>query len=223
MAAGRVRIGGFSVTTPHNLPEHRRRRKRRVQRLRTDPLLEIDVPKLYARIARLPRVLKRADKMAERLARKALLVGLQDTKQCHPGSLTEGRAIRDPESSGQFLDPGSRPGAGASAGMTSSAALSATHRAAPKRRTAGGHTKKGEGPISSLNRLYFKPLAHWLPPEPLYYSTEDQQERDDFNMLHLKACEVLDGIGLRQLPDKASKLPRLKVFEPPPPPRISLI
>tara|TARA_B100000678_G_scaffold268142_1_gene254211 strand:- start:579 stop:1703 length:1125 start_codon:yes stop_codon:yes gene_type:complete len=189
MAAGRVRIGGFSVTTPHNLPEAwRRPKKRRVQRLRPDPLEEIDVPKLFARIARLPRVLKRADKMAERLARKAL-----NQSPRHIGE----RGFR---------------GEGKRTGLNTSS----THIPNPS-------PSEGEEPTSPHNPLYFKPLEHWLPPEPLYYSTEDKQERDDFNMLHLKACEVMDQIGLRHAPGEAAHRPCFQVFEPPPPPRITII
>ncbi len=69
------RIGGFSVTTP-DFSNSRKASERRGLSFTPDPLSVVPINDLIARMARLPRVLKRADLMAERLVWKAL--------NCHP-------------------------------------------------------------------------------------------------------------------------------------------
>ena len=69
------RVGGFSVTTP-DISYNRKGSERRGLSFTPDPLSVVPITDLMARMARLPRVLKRADLMAERLVWKAL--------NCHP-------------------------------------------------------------------------------------------------------------------------------------------
>lgn len=155
-ALGRVSLPSFSITTPNGLSRASKSSRRRPA-LRPDPLALIDVPELYARLARLPRILARADDMAERLARKAL-------------------ALPEPAST--------------------------------------------EPDAPALSPLYFQPLSEWLPPEALYYSTEDETEQADINALHYRAYAVLERLGLRGAEKAAPALPGFRAFKPPDPPVI---
>ena len=64
-------IPGFSVTTP-DIKSKRRKSRRRHYKFLPDPLRPVDISHLMARIARLPLILKRADKMALSLAIRAV-------------------------------------------------------------------------------------------------------------------------------------------------------
>ena len=73
--SGRPRISGFQVTTPVIKGKGRRKSRRQSRyRMLPDPLRPVDAGYLLARMARLPRVLARADKMAARLAARAMRV-----------------------------------------------------------------------------------------------------------------------------------------------------
>ncbi|MAI89669.1 MAG: hypothetical protein CMK05_04225 [Ponticaulis sp.] len=157
LTSGRIRIGGFRVTTPE-FSNRKSTRRKRVFRLAPDPLSEVDAGYILARLNRLPRILKRADVIAERLVWKAL--------NCHPGM---------------------------------SADISET----------------------KPHPLYFRPLQTWLPPEVIWNSGAEEDERADLNNLHLEARCALEEIGLGiPPPGHADTLPELAAFKPPPPPQI---
>ena len=64
-------IPGFSVTTPL-ISTARRKSRHRHYRFLPDPLRPVDIAHLMARLARLPLILQRADKMALSLANRAM-------------------------------------------------------------------------------------------------------------------------------------------------------
>ncbi len=72
--SGEVRLNSFSIATPQIISARRSAtlRRPRPYRLLDDPLRAVDARHVLARIARLPRLLKRADKLAERIAARAL-------------------------------------------------------------------------------------------------------------------------------------------------------
>lgn len=73
LLSGKVQISAFSVTTPlFETRNKRRRRRHKARKFRPDAIAPVDARALLARLARLPRLLKRADQMAERIAHKAL-------------------------------------------------------------------------------------------------------------------------------------------------------
>ncbi|MAK62197.1 MAG: hypothetical protein CMK09_14605 [Ponticaulis sp.] len=212
MEAGKIRLSGLSITMPHNLPKPRRY-KRQVKKLRPDPLREIDVPKLFARIARLSRTLKRADKMAERLALKALQATAQAQVDGAAGDELN-RASRHKLTCVAANSDGCAMRSRAGKQVTSSPERDPSRT--PGVRPGGS----GRSKQTDHNPLYLRPLTAWLPPEDLYYSTENDEERRDLNMLHFRAHEQLGLIGFRDPPDKALGIPRFRVFEPPDPPQI---
>ncbi|WP_022695710.1 hypothetical protein [Ponticaulis koreensis] len=165
------RIGGFSVTTP-DFSNSRKASERRGLSFRPDPLSVVPIADLMARMARLPRVLKRADLLAERLVWKAL--------NCHP------EAPRT---------------------MTSDRAGAAS----PIQRIGLAGEQK-----SKRQPLFYKPFENWLPPEELWASSEDEEERGDLNYLHHLAREGLNTTGYGIPPPGANDaLPRLTHFQPP--------
>lgn len=165
------RIGGFSVTTP-DFSNSRKASERRGLSFTPDPLSVVPINDLIARMARMPRVLKRADLMAERLVWKAL--------NCHPEAprtITSDRA-------------------GAASPI--------------KRIGLAGEQKSKKQPLS------YKPFENWLPPEELWASSEDEEERGDFNYLHHLAREGLSATGFGIPPPGADdSLPKLTYFQPP--------
>ena len=165
------RIGGFSVTTP-DISRSRKGAERRGLSFRPDPLSIVPIADLIARMARLPRVLKRADLMVERLVWKAM--------SCHPEAP---RTI-------------TRDCAGA---------------ASPIQRIGLAGEQK-----SKRQPLFYKPFKNWLPPEELWASSDDEEERSDLNYLHHLAREGLNATGYGIPPPGADDtLPRLTHFQPP--------
>ncbi|MDF1681754.1 hypothetical protein [Ponticaulis sp.] len=165
------RIGGFSVTTP-DFSHSGKGSERRGLSFTPDPLSVVPIADLMARMARLPRALKRADLMAERLVWRAL--------NCHPEAprtITSDRA----------------------------GAASPIQRI----RLAGAQKSKRQP-------LFYKPFENWLPPEDLWASSEDEEERGDLNYLHHLAREGLNATGYGIPPPGADDtLPKLTYFQPP--------
>lgn len=165
------RIGGFSVTSP-DISNSRKGGERRGLSFTPDSLSVVPIADLMARMARLPRVLKRADLMAERLVWKAL--------SCHPEAP---RTITS-----------DRAGA-----------------ASPIQRIGLAGEQK-----SKRQPLFYKPFENWLPPEDLWASSEDEEERGDLNYLHHLAREGLNATGYGIPPPGADDtLPKLTYFQPP--------
>ena len=193
-------IGGFTVTTPV-IENKRRRSRRRVRRLRRDPLELMDAGYLLARMARLPRILKRADLMAERLARRALLAS-----SGHPvRSAGQSPALqtRDLRQETRVSVPGP-----------------AAHH--PMLRCIRDDTivSVSRAKHTPPNPLFFEPFRRWMPPDTLWQSTEDEDERGDMSWLHYVASDTLSRTGFSPGPDPGSRLPDLSRFEPPSPPQI---
>ena len=189
-------IGGFTVTTPVFQSGKRGCTHPRVKAFRPDPLSIVDASYLVARMARLPRILARADQMAERLARRAALSAF------YRESKAKAENYKNPALS-----------AFDGAGLQNSHPI----------------LNRGDGlPIVSVaqararppNPLWFQPFQHWLPPEELWASSEDEGERADLNWLHHVAVGALTRVGFAAGDDPASRLPDLSRFEPPYPPRI---
>ena len=71
-------------------------------------------------------------------------------------------------------------------------------------------------PRSKHPPLFYKPFENWLPPEELWASSEDEEERGDLNYLHHLAREGLNATGYGIPPPGADDtLPRLTYFQPP--------
>ncbi len=70
------------------------------------------------------------------------------------------------------------------------------------------------------NPLYFEPLSRVVPPDKLWDSTEDDEERGDMTWLHFIASDTLQRIGFAPGPDAGSCLPDLSRYEPPAPPQV---
>ncbi|MBN05355.1 hypothetical protein [Ponticaulis sp.] len=196
-------IGGFTVTTPVFGGSKRRCTHSRVKAFRPDPLSVVDASYLIARMARLPRILARADQMAERLARKAALSAF------YREGKAEAENNKNPALS-QFYREG---GAEAETG---------SHHApfVPKRRDGLLTVSVAQARARPPNPLWFQPFQHWLPPEDLWASSEDEGERADLNWLHHVAVGALARVGFAPGDDPASRLPDLSRFEPPSPPQI---
>ena len=104
----RARLNSFSIATPcPNGAAGKARRWRARYKYLPDDREIVDAGTVLARLARLPKLLQRADKMAERLAARVLHVDgsgsrvfarddnlITEALTCHPGSPI--RAIRDP-------------------------------------------------------------------------------------------------------------------------------
>ena len=70
------------------------------------------------------------------------------------------------------------------------------------------------------NPLFFEPFRRWMPPDALWQSTEDEDERGDMSWLHYVASDTLSRTGFSPGPDPGSRLPDLSRFEPPSLPQI---
>lgn len=209
-------IGGFTVTTPVFETGKRGSTYARVKAFRPDPLSIVDASYLIARMARLPRILARADQMAERLARKAALSAFY----------REGRAgaenNKNPALSAFYRE------SAAEAENNKNTTLSAFSYGAgsqdaqpiPNRRDGLFTVSVAQARARPPNPLWFKPFQHWLPPEDLWASSEDESERADLNWLHHMAVGALTRVGFAAGDDPASRLPDLSRFEPPSPPQI---
>ena len=177
------RVGGFSVTTP-DISYNRKGSERRGLSFTPDPLSVVSIADLMARMARLPRVLKRADLMAERLVWKA--------RSCHPGKSTDLSGTQKNKTGFQILGPCSHD----------------------RPRSAFGWDDTV--PRSKHPPLFYKPFENWLPPEELWASSEDEEERGDLNYLHHLAREGLSATGFGIPPPGADDaLPKLTYFQPP--------
>ncbi|MAJ10595.1 MAG: hypothetical protein CMK04_17250 [Ponticaulis sp.] len=196
-------MGGFTVTTPVFEGGKRHSTHARIKAFRPDPLSIVDASYLIARMARLPRILARADQMAERLARRAALSAFYresaaDAENNKNSALSafyrEGRAEAEIGSHQPLFVPKRRDGL-----LTVSVAEA---RARPP------------------NPLWFQPFQNWLPPEDLWASSEDEGERADLNWLHHVAVGALTRVGFAPGDHPASRLPDLSRFEPPSPPQI---
>ena len=71
--------------------------------------------------------------------------------------------------------------------------------------------------------LHFPPFTHWLPPDALWLSAEDETERADLNLLHYLASRALIRAGHGPPEETNSGLPRLTALDPMPPPQIRLL
>ena len=177
------RIGGFSVTSP-DFSHSRKGSERRGLSFTPDPLSVVPIADLMARMARLPRVLKSADLMAERLVWRAL--------KCHPGKSTDLSGTQKNKTGFQILGPCSHD----------------------RPRSVFGWDDTV--PRSKHPPLFYKPFENWLPPEELWASSEDEDERRDLNYLHHLACEGLNATGFGIPPPGVDDtLPRLTYFQPP--------
>ena len=196
-------IGGFTVTTPVFGGSKRRSTHSRVKAFRPDPLSIVDASYLIARMARLPRILARADQMAERLARRAALSAFY----------REGRAEaennKNPALSAFYRD-----------GKADAEIRSHQPLFVPKRRDGLLTVSVAQARARPPNPLWFQPFQHWLPPEDLWASSEDEGERADLNWLHHVAVGALTRVGFAPGDDPASRLPDLSRFEQPSPPQI---
>ena len=199
-------IGGFSVTTPV-IETKRLRSRRRIRRLRRDPLELMDAGYLLARMARLPRILKRADLMAERLARRALL-----SSQNHENERHHDPHLGPPLFKGRRRDPTDQRN---TIGLT---------LPLEKGELEGDHPFKLVSAFMAKhtppNPLFFEPFRRWMPPDALWQSTEDEDERGDMSWLHYVASDTLSRTGFSPGPDPGSRLPDLSRFEPPSLPQI---
>ncbi|HBH89384.1 MAG TPA: hypothetical protein DDY27_05740 [Hyphomonadaceae bacterium] len=177
------RIGGFSVTTP-DFSRSRKGSERRALIFTPDPLSVVPIADLMARMARLPRVLKRADLMAERLVWRAM--------SCHPGKSTDLSGTQKNKTGFQILGPCSHD----------------------RPRSVFGWDDIV--PRSKHPPLFYKPFENWLPPEELWASSENEEERGDLNYLHHLAREGLNATGFGIPPPGADDtLPKLTYFQPP--------
>ena len=199
-------IGGFTVTTPV-IENKRRRSRRRVRRLRRDPLELMDAGYLLARMARLPRILKRADLMAERLARRALL-----SSQNHENERHHDPHLGPPLFKGRRRDPTDQRN---TIGLTLPLEKGELEGDQPFKLVSAFMAKH-----TPPNPLFFEPFRRWMPPDALWQSTEDEDERGDMSWLHYVASDTLSRTGFSPGPDPGSRLPDLSRFEPPSPPQI---
>ena len=209
-------IGGFSVTTPV-IESARRSRRRRGRKLRADVLRQVDARHLVARLLRLPRILARADQMAERLARKALIQSSE-----HKG--------HDPHLDPPLFKgrrrlshlPGNNPGVALpleKGELEGDQAVQFSH-AVPYTRHTLPSISVSLARKPPPNPLYFEPMQRWLPPDELWESADDDEERGDLTWLHHIAGEALRRIGFSPGEEKGSRLPDLSRFEPPSPPQV---
>lgn len=196
-------IGGFTVTTPVFETGKRRSTRARIKAFRPDPLSIVDASYLIARMARLPRILARADQMAERLARKAAV------SQFYRESAAEAENNRNSALSAFYGD-----------GKAGAEIRSHQPLFVPKRRDGLLTVSVAEARARPPNPLWFQPFQHWLPPEDLWASSEDEGERADLNWLHHVAVGALTRVGFASSDDPSSRLPDLSRFEPPSPPQI---
>jgi hypothetical protein len=200
------RVGGFSVTTP-DISNSRKGSERRGLSFTPDPLSVVPVGDLMARMARLPHVLKRADLMAERLVWKAL--------SCHPGKSTDLSGTQKNKTGFQILGPCSHDRPRSVFGWDDTLPRTITSdcagSASPIQRIGlAGEQKRKRQP------LFYKPFENWLPPEELWASSEDEEERGDLNYLHHLAREGLNATGYGIPPPRADDtLPKLTYFQPP--------
>ena len=151
-------------------------------------LYEYDASPLLARITSATRALRRADKIAERLAWRARNAPLPDAGRGGWGEGPELQASARTSRHAQYPPPGNR-----FAGSIS----------------VPGEPQRGEGPLP----LLFEPFSSWVPPEAIYYSTEDPEERSDLSALHYRAASGLDKAGYSIPPP--DELPALTRFQPP--------
>ena len=208
-------IGGFTVTTPVFETGKRGCTHARVKAFRPDSLSIVDASYLIARMARLPRILARADQMAERLARRAAL------SQFYRESVAEAENDRNSALSAFYRE------GKAGAENSKNSALSAFYGAGsqdtqpiPNRRDRLLTVSVAQARARPPNPLWFQPFQHWLPPEELWASSEDEGERADLNWLHHVAVGALTRVGFASGDDPAARLPDLSRFEPPSPPQI---
>ena len=189
----RVRLNSFSIATPcPNGAAGKARHWRARYRYLPDAREIVDAGAVLARLVRLPKLLQRADKMAERLAARVLHMG---------GS-------------------GSRIFTDANSGMTHSLERALCEpsgsREQSKKLLERASSQAQKTPIP---QLYFEPLIHWLPPDELWRNCADEVERDDLNTLHYRARSALVALGVfpeAEPPD----LPEFGRFKPPDPPQI---
>ena len=71
--------------------------------------------------------------------------------------------------------------------------------------------------------LYIPPFIHWLPPDALWSSADDETERTDVNLLHHLASSALIRAGHGPPEETHSGLPRLTALDSLPPPQIRLL
>ena len=189
-------IPGFSVLPFSSLKNPGTRTGRCPRITRTyRALYEYDAAPLLARITSVTRALKRADKIAERLAWRARNAPLPDTGR---GGWGEGHEL---QVSAQTSRPAQHPPPGNRfTGSISVPGEPLIPNPSPRR---------GEGPLP----LYFEPFSCWVPPEAIYYSTEDPDERSDLSALHYRAASGLDKAGYSIPPP--DELPALTRFQPP--------
>ena len=193
-------IGGFSVTTPV-IERTCRFRRRRGRKLRADVLRQVDARHLVARLLRLPRILARADQMAERLARKALTTA-PPSPHVGEGPGVRGNKCPTPQYRMALrAPPHPKPFSPQRGEGLTSISVSLARKSPP-------------------NPLYFEPMQRWLPPDELWESAEDDEERGDLTWLHHIAGEALRRIGFSPGEEKGSRLPDLSRFEPPSPPQV---
>lgn len=209
-------IGGFIVTTPVFEGSKRRSTHSRVKAFRPDPLSIVDASYLIARMARLPRILARADQMAERLARGSALSAF------YRASAAEAENNRNPALSPFYRE--GRAGAENNKNTTLSGfsygAGSQSSQPIPNRGDGLLTVSVAQARARPPNPLWFQPFQHWLPPEDLWASSEDEDERTDLNWLHHVAVGALTRVGSAPGDDPESRLPDLFRFEPPSPPQI---
>ncbi len=215
-------IGGFTVTTPVFGGGKSRSTRARIKAFRPDPLSIVDASYLIARMARLPRILARADQMAERLARRAALSAF------YRESAADAENNKNSALSAFYRE------SAADAENNKNSALSAFYREGRAEAEIGSHQplfvpKRRDGLLTVSvaqararppNPLWFQPFQNWLPPEDLWASSEDEGERADLNWLHHVAVGALTRVGFASGDDHSSRLPDLSRFEPPSPPQI---
>ena len=95
-----------------------------------------------------------------------------------------------------------------------------TARVAPPPLTKGRYPKGGG---DQTFPLYIPPFIHWLPPDALWSSAEDETERADVNLLHYLASSALIRAGHGPPEETNSGLPHLTALDPLPPPQIRLL
>lgn len=220
LAAKTFPIGGFSITTPV-IEGKRRARRSRMRHLTPDCSRTVDASYLVARLARLPRILARADQMAERLAKKALTAGFEinqfDPHLDPPLSKAHEERNRSGESNSRMRR------------RITHRPIGSLGKALPlKKGEMEGDRNGSYIPTISVsmartpipNPLYFEPLTRIVPPDKLWNSTEDDEERGDMTWLHFIASDTLSRTGHAPGPDAGSYLPDLSRFEPPKPPQV---
>ncbi len=209
-------IGGFSIITPV-IDGKRRARRSRMRHLTPDSSRMVDASYLVARLARLPRILARADQMAERMAKRAL--------SCHPVRNAE-HSLEPvsglPKANGnnpkmlRFADTGPYSRSHRHAGPGSAAHHSMLRSIRDDIPTISVSLARTPPP----NPLYFEPFTRAVPPDKLWNSTEDDEERGDMTWLHFIASDILQRTGFAPGPDAGSCLPDFSRFEPAKPPQV---